>query len=160
MSRSVRSVHKSASRSMVIVGGALLGMLAVALVVMAMWAPSAAPAAQAPHFVELAPTGSRPDASLRTLFIGAKDAQLPLSGTGGVLLATLVSGQVPAGAAQAVVQTDANCQPDQNGVSHCLNELMVNGAKVVVRHHHKMSATPCLTPGETVNLTDRQNLNG
>jgi len=143
-----------------IVGGTLLGMLAVVLIVMAMRAPSAAPAAQAPHFVDVAPTGNTPKAAPRTLFIGAKDAQLPLRGTGGVLLATMVSGQVPVGAAQAVVQTDSNCQPDQNGTSHCLNELMINGAKVVIRHHHKMSETPCLTPGETVNLTDRQNLNG
>jgi len=160
MSRPVRSIRNPASRSLMIVGATLIGAIAVVLAVMAMRAPSAAPAAQAPHFVEVAPTGSTPNVALRTLFIGAKDAQLPLSGTGGVLLATLVSGQVPMGAAQAVVQTDSNCQPDQKGVSHCLNELMIGGAKVVVQHHHQMSATPCLTPGETVNLTDRQDLNG
>jgi hypothetical protein len=130
-----------------------MGMIAVVLVVLAMQAPSAAPR-QAPHFVEVPPASSSRDAALRMMFIGAKDVRLPLSGTSGVLLSTLVSGQVPVGATQAVVQTDRNCQPDQNGVSHCFNELLIDGAKVVVQHHHKLRETPCLTPGETVNLTD------
>jgi hypothetical protein len=59
-----------------------------------------------------------------------------------------------------VVQSDANCQPDQDGVSHCLNQLAIGDTTVLVRHHHKMSETPCLTPGETVNLTDHADLNG
>jgi len=160
MSRPVSSRRKPANRSLIIVGATFIGMIAVVLVALAIQAPNSAPAAQVPHFVEVPSSSSSPDGGLRTMFIGAKDAQLPLSGTGGVLLSTLVSGQVPLGATKAVVQTDSNCQPDQNGVSHCLNELMINGAKVVVQHHHKMSETPCLTPGETVILTDRQNLNG
>jgi hypothetical protein len=160
MSRPVDSSRKPAYRPLIIAGSTLIGMIAVVLVAMAMQAPSTSPVAQVPHFVEVPPKNSSPDSALRTMFIGAKAAQLPLSGTGGVLLSTLVSGQVPAGAIKAVVQTDSNCQPDQNGVSHCFNELTVDGVKVVVQHHHKMSETPCLTPGETVNLTDRQNLNG
>jgi hypothetical protein len=160
MRRPVRSSHKPANRSLIIVGATIIGMIAVVLLALAMRAPSTAPAAQVPHFIDVPSARSSPNIALRTMFIGAKDAELPLSGTGGVLFTTLVSGQVPLGATQAVVQSDSNCQPDQNGVSHCLNELMINGAKVVVQHHHKMSETPCLTPGETVILTDRQNLNG
>jgi len=43
-------------------------------------------------------------------------------------------------------------QPDQEGVSHCLNQLEIGSTTVMVRHHHKMSQVPCLTPGETVNI--------
>ncbi|MEO7909600.1 MAG: hypothetical protein ABIV47_08120 [Roseiflexaceae bacterium] len=67
-------------------------------------------------------------------------------------MTSLVDGQLPSQAMQAVVQTDANCQPDEHGVSHCLNELALGTATVVVRHHHKMSDVPCLIPGETVTL--------
>jgi hypothetical protein len=50
------------------------------------------------------------------------------------------------------VRSDSNCQPDQQGVSHCLNQLEIGSTTVMVRHHHKMSEVPCLTPGETVNI--------
>ena len=62
----------------------------------------------------------------------------------------LVAGELPTSASKAIVRSDSNCQPDEQGVSHCLNELEIGAAKVVVRHHHKMSEVPCLTPGETV----------
>src|SRR5215212_10278987 len=126
MSRPVHSSRTSTYRRLIIAGGTLIGMIVVVLVAMAMQASGTAPAAQAPHFVEVPPKNSSPESALRTMFIGAKHAQLPLSGTGGMLLSTLVSGQVPVGATKAIVQTDSNCQPDQNGVSHCFNELTVD----------------------------------
>lgn len=152
MSRPVHSSSVSRHRALMIVASSLVGIVAFALFAIALQAPTKAPAAQVPHFVEVAPSTSAPDSTLRTLFIGAKDAQLPISGTGGLLIASLVSGQVPVGATSAVVQTDSNCQPDKNGISHCFNELSFDGVRVVVQHHHNMSDTPCLTPGETVNL--------
>jgi hypothetical protein len=53
---------------------------------------------------------------------------------------------------QAIVRTDSNCQPDQEGISHCLNELAIGSTTIIVQHHHKMSDVPCLTPGETINI--------
>lgn len=48
--------------------------------------------------------------------------------------------------------TDTNCEPDADGVSHCLNDLQIGNIIVTVRHHHQMHAVPCLSPGETVTL--------
>jgi hypothetical protein len=101
--------------------------------------------------VDISPGDSK--AALRTVVIAGPGEPLPfMSETGSVLMASLERGQLPIGAASATVLTDANCQPDQEGVSHCLNELDVGTAKVLVRHHHKMSQVPCLTPGEQVNI--------
>ena len=111
--------------------------------------PPSAPAA-VPHFLDLANQG---DAGLRTLVIGASNDQLPgTSNAAGYLMANLRSGTLPANAATAVVRTDANCQPDQDGISHCLNELQIGTTILTVQHHHNMQQVPCLTPGETVKL--------
>ncbi|HVA38113.1 MAG TPA: hypothetical protein VNJ51_10920 [Candidatus Dormibacteraeota bacterium] len=65
----------------------------------------------------------------------------------------LLSGALPAQATTAVTLTDANCQPDGRGVSHCINELrLADGHTIVVRHDHDMRMVPCLTPGETVRV--------
>jgi len=129
---------------------ALAGALVVALVAIASWQPPDPPASTS-HFVELSP-GNQTDSTRRTVVI-APGADLPnLSGADKLLMTSLVDGQLPSQAMQAVVRTDSNCQPDQHGVSHCLNELAVGAATVVVRHHHKMSEVPCLTPGETVTI--------
>jgi hypothetical protein len=108
--------------------------------------------AVAEHFVDVSPGGSN-NAALRTVVIAGPGERLPfMSETGSVLMASLERGQLPAEAARATVLTDANCQPDQDGVSHCLNELSFGSTKVLVRHHHRMSTVPCLTPGEEVNI--------
>jgi hypothetical protein len=160
MSRPVRPPRASALRSLIVVIGALLGMLAIVLAAVALRAPSAPAATPVPHFVDVPAQQAAGDTALRTLYIGAAGQQLPLSGTGGLLLANLERGRLPAGATTAVVRSDANCQPDQNGVSHCLNELTIGSVQVVVRHHHKMNETPCLSPGEVVKLTDKLALGG
>jgi hypothetical protein len=85
--------------------------------------------------------------------IAGPGERLPfMSETGSMLMASLERGRLPPGATRATVLTDANCQPDQDGVSHCLNELDFGTVRAVVRHHHKMSEVPCLTPGEQVNI--------
>ena len=57
---------------------------------------------------------------------------------------------------RATVLTDARCNPDVRGVSHCLNRLrLANGRTVTVVHDHRMATMPCLSPGEHVTLTPR-----
>lgn len=69
------------------------------------------------------------------------------------LHAKLIGGTMPAGAMQARVLTDEQCQPDEHGISHCLNRMRLpDGSEIQVRHPHNMSAVPCLAPGENVRL--------
>jgi hypothetical protein len=52
-----------------------------------------------------------------------------------------------------VVLTDKQCQPDGAGISHCLNAIrLASGQTITVRHPHRMSDVPCLTPGEHVSV--------
>jgi hypothetical protein len=152
MSRSVRPRRRSRA---VLIGAASVALAALVIAVLfansATTHPDPATPAVAQHFVDVSPGGSK--AALRTVVIAGPGERLPfMSETGSVLMASLERGQLPAEAARATVLTDANCQPDQDGVSHCLNELDFGTAKVVVRHHHRMSEVPCLTPGEQVNI--------
>jgi hypothetical protein len=149
MSRSIRPKRRSQSVLIGAVGGTLVALVAAVLFASSTTTrPNPAIPAVAEHFVS---PGN--NVALRTVVIAGPDERLPfMSETGGLLMANLERGQIPAQAAQATVLTDANCQPDQDGVSHCLNELDLGTARVVVRHHHKMSEVPCLTPGEEVNL--------
>ncbi len=107
-----------------------------------------------PHFVNLAPIDHHAVTGQRTVVIAQAGAAMAISGTDGQLMTTLVEGQVPAGATHAVVRTDTECEADAQGVSHCHNLLDIDGTLVEVQHHHKMSTTPCLTPGETVAVTE------
>ncbi len=112
--------------------------------------PTTPPPAQAavPHFVDVKAPGEP-----RTVVIGAMTDLLPgTSNEAGYLMANLRTGQVPEGATTATVRSDSNCQPDADGVSHCLNDLQIGNVIVTVQHHHQMSSVPCLSPGETVSL--------
>lgn len=66
------------------------------------------------------------------------------------------SGTIPDDVAQLTVLTDENCQPDAEGVSHCLNRVRFTTAngdgEASLRHHHRMAEEPCLTPGQIVEL--------
>lgn len=68
------------------------------------------------------------------------------------LHATLVAGTLDRGSRQAVVWSDSDCTPDDEGISHCLNELLIADSKVTIRHSHRMAQIPCLRPGETVTV--------
>jgi len=69
------------------------------------------------------------------------------------LHAKLIGGTMPAGETEATVLTDEQCQPDEHGISHCLNRLRLpDGSEIEVRHPHNMDAVPCLAPGENVRL--------
>ncbi len=109
--------------------------------------PPPAPA-RVPHFMDTQAPGVS-----RTLVIGGANDTLPgTSNQAGLLMANLRAGQIPAGATTARVLSDANCAPDADGISHCLNDLQIGNVVVTVQHHHAMSSVPCLTPGETVRL--------
>lgn len=80
----------------------------------------------------------------------------PEKGAGAkVTTVRLVKGTV-ARRMRAVVLTDMRCNPDAQGVSHCLNDMrLANGAVVRVVHDHRMATMPCLAPGEQVTITPR-----
>jgi hypothetical protein len=62
-------------------------------------------------------------------------------------------GTMPAAETQATVLTDEQCQPDAEGISHCLNRLRLSdGTEIAVRHPHNMQKVPCLSPGEHVQV--------
>lgn len=133
---------------------AALALIAVAVVALTMRGAPAQPAnppsapAPVPHFLDLHQAGE-----IRTVVIGGASDRLPgTSNTSGYLMANLRAGQIPAGATGATVLSDANCEPDADGVSHCLNDLDIGGVVITVQHHHKMSEVACLTPGEAVAL--------
>ena len=82
--------------------------------------------------------------------------QATVSRGDGPVVVQLVSGQIPANVSTLTVLSDENCQPDQNGVSHCLNRVQFQGGQgsgeATLQHHHKFSEESCLTPGETLQL--------
>lgn len=89
----------------------------------------------------------------RTRTVAARDCiSRPTScsnGDGGVELVYSVGPVARAGV--ATVLTDDNCEPDQHGISHCLNELRYeDGTVATVRHDHSMATDACLSPGERV----------
>lgn len=123
----------------------LIAVLAVILVAQPDAPPQETVAPQqttAPHFWN--------DPAIRTIVVA--DSTQQLTRKGDVLLTELVAGTLPSDARTAKVLTDSNCAPDQNGVSHCLNELEIGATKVTVQHHHDMRSVLCLSPGETVTV--------
>jgi hypothetical protein len=107
-------------------------------------------------------------AAQRTVLVTAGGAPLPakpfytvrdclrhpttcVNGTDGIVLAYAVSGSISGHSGVATVLTDENCEPDRDGVSHCMNRLELDdGMVLTVRHDHAMSNDPCLAPGERV----------
>ena len=151
-----RNVHpkRGASARSLIIAIVVVAVVAIAIIVAATRG-TAQPAQQAsaPHLVDLSGQDHHGATSGRSLVVARLGETVPgISGETGPLMTTLVRGQYPDGATHATVRTDENCAADAEGVSHCLNELDLGGTTIVVQHHHKMSLTPCLTPGETVNV--------
>lgn len=159
MSRKVNP-HRGASGRPLIIAIVVLAIVAVVAVVavailVGVTRGTAQPTQQAsaPHLVDLSQQDHHSATSGRSLVVARLGETVPgISGETGPLMTTLVRGQYPDGTAHATVRTDENCAADAKGVSHCLNELDLGGTTIVVQHHHKMSLTPCLTPGETVNV--------
>mgnify|MGYP001014328007 CR=1 FL=1 len=88
----------------------------------------------------------------RTLLVSRRAMPEP-SRPGAALNALRVAGVMPSGPDVGTVLTDEQCEPDAEGVSHCLNRLrLTDGRTLTVRHPHRMSEVPCMVPGETVRV--------
>jgi hypothetical protein len=87
--------------------------------------------------------------AFRTLELRAQSDQV--SAANGPLVGVLVQGSMPNEPTVATVMTDENCDPDGAGISHCLNRLQLDdGSMIMVRHDHRMTDVPCLSPNERV----------
>jgi hypothetical protein len=157
MSRKIKPAGRATTRPIVLIGLALVAIVGAVLVFGATrTTPQQSEVVQhatAPHFVDVPQQDHHAVTSARTIVIARLGETLPhISGAEGPLMTTLVRGQLPDGVTKATVRTDENCAADAEGVSHCLNELDLGTVKVTVQHHHDMSITSCLTPGETVSV--------
>jgi hypothetical protein len=152
MGRNVPSKRGASARPLII---AIVVAIVAIVMIVAATRGTAQPAQQAaaPHLVDLSQQDHHGATAGRSLVVARLGETVPdISGETGPLMTTLVRGQYPDGATHATVRSDENCAADAEGVSHCLNELDLGGTTIVVQHHHKMSLTPCLTPGETVDV--------
>lgn len=78
------------------------------------------------------------------------------NGTGGNYLLRIVEGNLAATEkpVSGTVISDATCEPDAQGFSHCHNTiLLAEGAQVTVVNTHLMNRHPCLYPGERVSIS-------
>jgi hypothetical protein len=157
MSRKVKPARRNSARPIILIGLALLAIVVAALVFGAtrttLQQEEVVQSTSAPHFVDVPQQDHHALTSARIVVIARLGETLPhISGAEGPLMTTLVRGQLPDRMTTATVRTDENCAADNEGISHCLNELDFGTVKVTVQHHHKMSITSCLTPGETVSV--------
>ncbi|HMQ33919.1 MAG TPA: hypothetical protein PKD53_24520 [Chloroflexaceae bacterium] len=152
MSRPVRPSHRTRFSTLVFVAAPLLLVaIAIGAVVSRPQAKAAMPPpeqAAVPHFIDVKAPGEP-----RTVVVGGMSDSLPgTSNEAGYLMTNLRAGTIPEGATTATVLTDTNCEPDADGVSHCLNDLQIGNVVVTVQHHHQMHSVPCLSPDEIVTL--------
>jgi hypothetical protein len=154
MSRRVPPKRPTAARPFLLAGVVVAAFIALGWTLSMGSAPAPAPEPVAvSQAIDPAHTDHHSVTDGRTVVVARLGEQVPgISGETGPLMTNLVSGAYPDGATVATVRTDENCNPDQNGVSHCLNELDFGDTQIVVQHHHAMAKTPCLTPGEQVNV--------
>ena len=78
------------------------------------------------------------------------------NGAGGRYLLEVTDGQVPlAGTSvSGVVLSDGNCTPDDEGLSHCHNDIrLADGSMLSVIDNHNMGENRCLIPGEAVSVS-------
>ncbi len=75
------------------------------------------------------------------------------NGRDGIDLVYAAASDIPREPVRATVLSDAGCEPDAHGASHCLNLLRTaSGAVIDVRNDHRLANEPCLAPGEHVVL--------
>ena len=87
----------------------------------------------------------------RTVYLATA---MPQPSAGERTLSAMVErGEMPSVAAVAEVLTDTDCAADDEMISRCRNELLLDdGSRLVLRHPHNMTKVPCLAPGERVRL--------
>ena len=69
------------------------------------------------------------------------------NGASGKYLLEVADGKLPAAgeALSGVVMTDTNCMPDEEGLSHCVNEIrFADGSSLTVVDNHNMGVNRCL----------------
>lgn len=106
------------------------------------------------------PTDSSPESSvssaaqqLRTVSVYPSADQPNRSTPDSLVRVQIERGRLPDGQSRGIVVTDENCEPDAEGISHCLNQIrLADGESIRVRHSHDMSEVPCLAPGEQVEV--------
>jgi hypothetical protein len=92
------------------------------------------------------------EATVRTVRVSAKPDDA-VSDSPHSLRAWRVGGSIPASPTMAMVRTDEDCAPDEQGISRCLNELrLADGRRLVLRHAHSMARVPCMSPGERIRV--------
>lgn len=80
-----------------------------------------------------------------------------VNGKNGVMYSKLLNGSLEE-SQQATVLTDESCQMDNNGITHCFNNIrLANGEEIRVNTLHVMNEVPCLKPEEKVNVTSHPN---
>jgi len=102
-------------------------------------------------------TDSSPESSaarqLRTVAVYSTADEPSPSTPGSVIRVKIERGKLPQGQSRGTVVTDENCEPDADGISHCLNRIRFDGGESIeVRHPHDMSKVACLAPGERVEV--------
>ena len=78
------------------------------------------------------------------------------NGQDGKYLLEVADGQPPpvGGSVSAVVPRAANCMPDEEGLSHCLNNIrLADGSTLTVIDNHNMGVNRCLQPSEIVSVS-------
>ena len=94
-------------------------------------------------------TGS---AALRTVLVVTEGD--PLSESATQLTVRFVKGVMPTHVMETEVLTDESCEPDAQGISHCINTMRLEtGEKLTVVHNHPMHTVACPYPGETVRIS-------
>lgn len=78
------------------------------------------------------------------------------NGKDGERVVQLVRGTLPVVtvSVSGVVNSDTNCTPDPQGISHCHNTIALsNGSEIEVVHNHAMMTYECLAPGQKLTLS-------
>jgi len=75
-----------------------------------------------------------------------------LNGKGGRYFVPIIQGKL-LGPTIGIVKTDSNCTPDDQGLSHCHNQIdLLSGRTITIQNTHKMKNFRCLSPGERVTV--------
>ncbi len=78
------------------------------------------------------------------------------NGKGGEHVLQIAKGNAPPVGVRLVgtVTTDTDCDPDEQGLNHCHNNIdLGNGRSIEVIHNHSMHKFPCLEPGQKLSIT-------
>ena len=75
-----------------------------------------------------------------------------LNGKGGRYFVPIIQGKL-LGPTIGIVRTDSNCTPDDQGLSHCHNQIeLLSGRTITIQNTHKMKNFRCLSPGEQITV--------